>query len=67
MENTLADDLMVGIKPISEFLGLTQRQTFYLAQTRQLPVFKLGTKWAGRRSTLIQAIVEREKASQGAA
>jgi hypothetical protein len=61
MSETLGDDLIVGAKPIAEELGMTERQVFYMAETGQLPVFKIGRKLAARRSTLRQRIVELER------
>jgi hypothetical protein len=62
MEN-LADDLMVGIKPIAKFLGVPERAAFYMAEKRMIPVFKIGSKWAARRSTITTDIIEREKSA----
>jgi hypothetical protein len=52
MEPKLAEDLMVGAKPIAEFMGLPVRQIFYLAETGRLPLFKIGNKWAARKSAI---------------
>jgi hypothetical protein len=46
------DDLMIGIRPIAEYLHEPERQAYYLAETRKLPLFKLGKLWAGRKSTI---------------
>lgn len=64
METTLADDLMVGAKAISEWLGIAQRKIFYMAETGQLPLFKIGGKWAGRKSTIQKRIAELEAQAQ---
>jgi hypothetical protein len=63
----LASDLMIGIKPIAEFLGISERQAFYLAEKRRLPLFKMGAKWVGRKSTITQDIAERENSAAEAA
>lgn len=60
MEENLADDLMVGAKPIAKFMGLTERQIFYMAEIRQLPIFKIGNKLAARKSKLRQHLTELE-------
>ena len=55
MENDdLASDLLDGVPAIAEFLGLTARQVYHLADPklgdRPLPLFKIGErKWNGRR------------------
>jgi len=38
----LADDLIRGIKGIAKALNRTERQTFHLVETKQIPVGKLG-------------------------
>jgi hypothetical protein len=64
MEKRLADDLMIGIPAISEFIGVSPRKGYHLAETGQLRgLFKLGNLWAGRRSTIIQNIAELESAA----
>src|SRR5205809_274312 len=52
MDTKLADDLMIGAKPIATFLGLPVRQIFYMAEKGQLPLFKVGGTVAGRKSTI---------------
>jgi hypothetical protein len=66
MEKSLGDDLMIGAKPIAAWLGQPIRQTFYMLETGQLPGFKIGKKWAARKSTLTQRIADLERAGQGA-
>jgi hypothetical protein len=63
MEKPLAGDLMIGIAIIAQFIGISARQAFYLAEKGQLPLFKLGAKWAGRRSTIAKNIADRENAA----
>jgi hypothetical protein len=60
MNENLKDDLLVGAKAIAEDTGLTQRQVFYAAQTKSLPIFRLGTKLAARRSSLRKRIAQLE-------
>jgi hypothetical protein len=58
MENDdLASDLLDGVPAIAEFLGLTERQVYHLADprlgSRRLPLFKVGErKWFARKSSL---------------
>jgi hypothetical protein len=63
-KSRLADDLLDGAAAIAEFTGWSERRVFYLAETKQLPCFKVGSKWCARRSTLREYI---EKLESGAA
>jgi hypothetical protein len=49
---TLADDLIWGIRGIADFLGIKERQAFYMAETRRIPVSQVGSRWVGSRSRL---------------
>jgi hypothetical protein len=60
----LADDLMIGTKPIAAELGLSVRQAFYLLETGKIPGFKIGAKWAARRSTLETFVSDLERAGR---
>jgi hypothetical protein len=60
-QQPLSDDLMIGVKPIAEFTGQSERRIFYMLSSGQLPGFKLGNKWAARKSTLERHIAERER------
>jgi hypothetical protein len=48
----LADDLLDGVKAIAAFTGLPERRVYYLAEKKKLPLFKIGDRWAGRKSRL---------------
>jgi hypothetical protein len=49
----LADDLLDGVAEIAAFLGWTERRTYYAAEHRIIPVFKMSErKWCARKSTL---------------
>ncbi len=64
-ETTLADDLLDGMKAISQFLGHTERRAFYLAEKGLLPgVFKQGNRWVGLKSVMLEGYAKR---SRGAA
>jgi hypothetical protein len=67
MAEKLADDLLVGAKALAEYTGLTERQIFHLADTRQLPIFKIGHKLAARKSTLTQHMAALERGEGAAA
>jgi hypothetical protein len=58
----LAEDLMIGAEPIAAWLGVSARQLFYMHETKKLPLFKIGGRLAGRKSTLMQFIEELERA-----
>ena len=62
MDANLAEDLMIGAKPVATFLGLPVRQVFYMAEKGQLPLFKIGGKWAGRKSAITAHIAQLEAA-----
>jgi len=62
---TLAGDILDGMKAISEFLGHTERRCFYLAEKGLLDgVFKQGNRWIGLKSVMREAYTKR---SRGAA
>ena len=48
----LADDLLRGCVQIAEFLGESERRTFYLLQTGQIPAGKVGTVWIASKTAL---------------
>jgi hypothetical protein len=58
----LKGDLLKGVKQISSFLDLSERQTFHLCSTGQLSsAFKLGRLWYARKSTLLEELRRREQ------
>ena len=48
----LADDLLDGVPEIAAFTGYSERRVYYLAEKKLLPLFKVGDRWTGRKSTL---------------
>jgi hypothetical protein len=56
----VSDDLLVGIKPIANWLQLPTRKVFYMAEKRHLPLFKIGKQWAGRKSSILKRFEELE-------
>ena len=56
MTETTDNDLLQGAKAIADFIGLTQRQVFHLAEIGELPVFKIGGRLTARKSTLLAHI-----------
>ncbi len=61
--DTLADDLMVGAKPIAKFIfgnddKKSQRRVYHLAENAEenrLPFFWIGVNLAARKSELLEA------------
>ena len=56
----LAGDLMLGAKPIGDFLGVDERQVYHLNERRVLPIFKFGNRLAARKSRLRQGVEKLE-------
>jgi hypothetical protein len=63
MNLELGDDLLIGAKSIGAWMKLPARQIFYMAETGTLPLFKIGGKWAGRKSTISTHIANLESSS----
>lgn len=57
----LADDVIWGAKNIARFLGITPRQIYHMAEQQYLPIFRVGSTLACRRSTLMAYIRDREE------
>jgi hypothetical protein len=62
----LSDDLMIGAIALAAWLGVPPRKVFYIAETKQLPFFKIGGKLAGRKSTIREHIAKLERDSAAA-
>lgn len=61
---TLAPDLLRGAKEISEFLFGTDgecRKVYHLAETSQIPIFRLGSLLCARKSVLMEWIASQER------
>ncbi|HEY0837998.1 MAG TPA: hypothetical protein VGE72_29045 [Azospirillum sp.] len=54
----LADDMLEGAEQIGAFMGLKARQVYHLQD--KLPVFQIGAKLFGRKSTILKWIAEQE-------
>jgi hypothetical protein len=44
-----AMDLLWGVRSIAREIGRSEKQTYYLLGTRQIPGQKVGGKWCGSR------------------
>lgn len=58
-EDTAAEglDLIWGAKAIGECIGRSERQTFYLLESGQLPARRVGNKWVASRAALYRSLV----------
>jgi hypothetical protein len=63
----IADDTMEGIEAIADHIGKPKRKAYYLAETGQIPAFKLAGKWHMRRSTYAAHIARLEAQAIGTA
>jgi len=61
----IADDTMEGIEAIANHIGKPKRKVYYLAETGQIPAFKLAGKWHMRRSTYEAHITRLEAKAAG--
>ncbi|MGY3240557.1 hypothetical protein ACVMAJ_007447 [Bradyrhizobium sp. USDA 4448] len=58
--DSIADDLLRGIKSISRFTGDTERQAFYLAEKGRIPgVWKDGGRYFGLKSKIREGYQKR--------
>jgi hypothetical protein len=65
--NGLGDDLLLGAAEISNFIFGTparRRGVYHLVATSRLPIFRLGSQIAARRSTIAAWIEGQERQSQ---
>ena len=61
---SLAPDLLHGAEEIAEFLygaRSRRRSVYHLAETSQIPVFRLGSQLCARRSVMLAWIAAQEK------
>ncbi len=48
----LSDDLIWGIRDLAKELGKTERQTFHLVETKQIPAGKVGGRIVSSKTKL---------------
>lgn len=53
-------DFLDGGDAIAEFMGITPRRVYYLAETGQIPVAKIGNRLTGRKSRITEHIEKLE-------
>lgn len=51
-------DLIWEVAEIAKLIGRTERQTFHLLQSGQLPAKKVGGRWVAERGQLIKFFLE---------
>jgi hypothetical protein len=49
---TITDDALRGVVEIADFIGESQRRTFYLCERGLIPVGKLGSRWIASKTKL---------------
>ena len=54
-------DLLTGADEIAAFVGVTTRRIYHLAESKRLPVFRLGATLCARRSTLLRWVEDLER------
>jgi hypothetical protein len=59
----ISDDLIFGADAIARFLGIDRRQVYHAHQMEHLPIFRIGSTLACRKSTITSWIADRERAS----
>lgn len=64
---SFADDILEGAAAIAVYLKKSERQTYHLLETRQLPAFVMGGKWHMRKSRHQRHIEQLEAAAIEAA
>jgi hypothetical protein len=55
---SLADDLLWGVKAISDEINRSERQTFHLLENGHLPAKKKGGRWCASRAGLRRHFAE---------
>ena len=51
-ERSLASDLLKGIRPIADYIGETERRTYYLCERGYIPCGKEGATWVASKHAL---------------
>ena len=49
-------DVLHGAERIGEYLGLTERQAFWLLEQKKLPARKIGNRWVSTKSQLRRVV-----------
>lgn len=51
------EDIVWEVANIAKIIGRSERQTFYLLQSGQLPARKVGGRWVASRRNLLEAVL----------
>lgn len=62
-KGSINDDILHGADQIGAHLNVSPRRCFHLLENGFIPAFKLGARWAARRSRLDRYMAEMEDAS----
>jgi hypothetical protein len=62
----LADDLLHGAAEIAEFLGTNTREIYLLAQTKRVPIGRLGRKLFASKRALSRSVEKLTRGSSAA-
>ena len=60
--DTLADDILRGVKAISAFTGEPERRVQYLVESGQIPAGKIGRLWIASKKRLREYYAEKTQA-----
>ena len=69
-EPPLADDLLTGAAAIARYIFGSEeerRRVYWLADSGQLPVFRIGSTLCARKSRILRAVEQHELAAVGGA
>jgi hypothetical protein len=59
----IASDLVKGVDAIASYIKEPRRRVYYLAERKQIPVFKMGGIWYLRKSTFRRHVEQLEAAA----
>ena len=51
------EDIIWEVRNIADLIGRSERQTFYLLASGQLPAKKIGGRWVASRRKLLEAVL----------
>ena len=60
-------DLLEGAQSIADYTGKNYRQAVYLLSTKQLPGYKIGSVWYGRKSKIRARLLGEDASVNGRA
>jgi hypothetical protein len=60
----LADDLLLGARPIADWIGCSPRQVYYWARIKKFGLFHVGAAIAARKSRILKEVAQLEAAAR---